>query len=56
MFAGYNNKLLQGGLFMVHRNTILGICIEDFMLCKNMYVEVLNQFDLYHDEDNLFNI
>ena len=55
MVADYNN-MIQGQLFLVHMNTILRIYVEYFMLYKNIYIKVLKQYDLYQDEDDLFNI
>ena len=56
MVADYNSKPLQGKLSYDHRNTIMGIRIEDFDRYKKMYAEVLKQYDLYQDKDDLFNI
>ena len=56
MVADYNSKPLQGKLFYDHRNTIMGIRIEDSDRYKKMYAQVLKQYDLQQDEDDLFSI
>ena len=38
LVADYNSKPLQGKLFYRHRNTIMGICEEDFAEYKEMYI------------------
>ena len=56
MVADYQSKPLQGMLFVDHRNMIMGINPEDFDRYKRMYVKVLMHYELYADEDNLFDI
>ena len=56
MVADYQSKPLQGVLFVTHRNTIMGVRPEDFDRYKRMYVEVLKHYELYDDEDDLFDI
>ena len=56
LVADYNSKPLQGGLFIKHRNTLLGVKEEDFKLYKEMYTEVLKQCDLFADEEDLHDI
>jgi len=56
LVADYNSKPLQGYLFVKHRNTILGVAEEDFAEYKQRYVEVLKQYNLYDNEEDLFEI
>ena len=58
MLADYQSKPVQGKLFYVydHRNTIMGISPEDFDCYKRMYIEVLKHYELYDDEEDLFDI
>ena len=56
LVADYNSKPLQGSLFVKHRNVILGVREEDFDLYKEMYVAVLKQYDLYVNEEDLFDL
>ena len=56
LIADYNSKPLQGSLFAKHRNVILGVREEDFDLYKEMYVAVLKQYDLYINEEDLFDL
>ena len=52
----YNSKPLQGKLWFDHRNTIMGICEEDFGYYKQLHIQALKQYDLYEDEDDLHDI
>ena len=50
------SKPLQGMLFYRHRNTIMGIRVEDFAKYKELYIEVLKKYDLYDHEEDLMDI
>ena len=56
LVAGYSSKPLQGALLATHRNTLLGVREEDFKLYKEMYTEVLKQYDLFANEEDLHGI
>ena len=56
MVADFNTKPLQGKLFFHFRNTIMGIKVEDFKKYKDRYVESLKRYDLYENEDDLYNL
>ena len=56
MIADYNTKPLQGKLFVYFRNKIMGIRTEDFPKYKDLYKEILERYDLYENEDDLFEI
>ena len=56
MVADYHSKLLQGILFEDHRKTIMGVQPEYFIWYKIMYVKVLKHYELYVDEDDMFDI
>ena len=56
MIADYNTKPLQGKLFVNFRNKIMGIRTEDFPKYKDLYKEILERYDLYENEDDLFEI
>ena len=56
MIADYNSKPLQGQLFYDSRNRLMGLDVNEFDRYKSMYVEVLKAYNLYTDEDDLFNI
>lgn len=56
MVADYQSKPLQGVLFIDHRNTIMGVRPEDFDRYKRIYIKVLKHYELYVNEDNLFDI
>ena len=43
-------------LHRTSRNIILGVREEDFDLYKEMYVAVLKQYDLYINEEDLFDL
>ena len=54
LIADYNTKPLQGSLFYYYRNKVMGIRTEDFKKYKNNYIEILKQYKLYSDEDDLY--
>ena len=56
MIADYNTKPLQGKLFYYFRNKIMGIKLEDFKKYKDNYVEILKQYELWYDEDDLYDL
>ena len=56
MIADYNSKPLQGKLFYDNRNQMMGLTIDDFKKYKDMYAEVLRAYELFEDEDDLYNI
>ena len=56
MIANFNTKPLQGALFYFFRNKIMGVKPEDFKKYKDNYVKILKQYDLYFDEDDLYDI
>ena len=56
MVADFNTKPLQGKLFFHFRNTIMGIKVEDFKRYKDRYVESLKRYELYENEDDLYNL
>ena len=56
MIADFSTKPLQGAIFVEFRNKIQGIQADDFGNYKRQYVEILKQYDLYENEDNLFKI
>ena len=41
MVADFSSKPLQGKLFVAHRDTMLGVCPEDYKICKEWYKEAL---------------
>ena len=53
MIADFSTKPLQGAIFVEFRNKIQGIQTEDFDEYKRQYIEILKQYDLYGNEDNL---
>ena len=53
MIADFNSKPLQGKLFVEFRDTIMGIKFEDYGRYKKRYIEVLKQYELFDDEDDL---
>ena len=56
MIADFNTKPLQGALIYFFRNKIMGIKPEDFEKYKDNYVEILKQYNLYFDKDDLYDI
>ena len=56
MIADYNTKPLQGSLFYYFRNKIMGLKTEEFKKYKDNYVEILKQYELYSDEDDLYDL
>ena len=56
MIADYNSKPIQGKLFIDFRNTIMGIKFEEYDRYKKMDKEVLKQYDIFEDEDNLYHL
>ena len=56
MIADYNTKPLQGKLFYYFRNKIMGIKLEDFTKYKDNCVEILKQYELWDDEDDLYDL
>ena len=56
IIAGFSTKPLQGAIFVEFRNKIQGIRAEDFNEYKRQYIEILKQYDLYENEDNLSDI
>ena len=56
MIADFCTKPLQGAIVVEFRNKMQGIQVEDFRKYKRHYVEILKQYDLYENEDDLFNI
>ena len=53
MIADFNTKPLQGKLFFYFRDKIMGIRKEDFGRYKAKYIELLQQYGLYENEDDL---
>ena len=43
-------------MFVEFRNKMQRIQVEDFGKYKRQYVKILKQYDLYENEDDLFNI
>ena len=57
MVVDYVSKPTQGGLFVKQHNTIQGVEINDFEMCKLWYERVLRKCDLWdNDEADLPNI
>ena len=56
MVADFGTKPLQGSIFIEFRDKIQGTRAEDFDEYKKQYVEILKQYDLYENEDDLFDI
>ena len=56
MVADFGTKPLQGSIFIEFRDKIQGIRAEDFDEYKKQCVEILKQYDLYENEDDLFDI
>ena len=56
MIADYNSKPLQGKLFYDNRNRLMGLNVKEFHRYKEMYAETLKSYDLYDNEDDLFNL
>ena len=54
MIADFSTKPLQGAIFVEFRNKMQGIESEDFEKYKRQYVEILKQYHLYENEDDLF--
>ena len=54
MIADFSTKPLQGAIFVEFRNKMQGIESEDFEKYERQYVEILKQYDLYENEDDLF--
>jgi hypothetical protein len=46
MVADFSSKLLQGKIFIIHRNTMLGISADEFDMYKQWYKEALQRYDL----------
>ena len=55
--ADFSSKLLEGKMFIIHRNTMLGLIIGEFDIHKRWYKEALQRYDLWnkikHDLDEL---
>ena len=51
MIADYSSKPLQGKIFVVHCNAMLGIKPEEFDLCKKWCKEALERCNLWDDEE-----
>ena len=56
MIANFSTKPLQGAIFVEFRNKMQEIQVEDFGKYKRKYVEILIQYNLYENEDDLVNI
>lgn len=56
MIADFSTKLLQGGKFIEFWDKILGIRAADFKQYKKKYTKVLNQYNLYENKEDLFDI
>ena len=52
MVADYSSKPLQGKTFIYHRNTMLGICPEEYDLHKKWHKEALERYGLWDDEES----
>jgi hypothetical protein len=53
MIADYSTKPLQGAKFIEFRDLILGISKADYNEYKKQYIEILKQYDLYENEDDI---
>ena len=47
MVVDYSSKPLQGRSFVVHRNVMLGVSIDDYKLYKRWYKESLERNQLW---------
>lgn len=56
MIADFNTKPLQGKIFYYFRNKIMGIKPEEYDSYKKTYQEVLEHYDLFENEEDLFTI
>lgn len=56
MVTSFNSNLLQGKLFVDFRNTITGIKFEVYDRYKKMYEDILKQYNLFENEDDLYHI
>ena len=56
MIADFGTKPLQGAKFIEFRNQIQGIRAEDFDGYKKQYIIILKKYDLYKNEDDLYDI
>ena len=55
MIADFSTNPLQGAKFIEFWDKTLGIREADFEQCKG-YIKILNQYDLYDNEEDLFDI
>ena len=51
MVADFSSKLLQGRIFVIHRNTMMGISIDDYKIYKGWYEESLKRYRLWDDKE-----
>jgi len=49
MVADFSSKPLQGKIFVVHRNTMLGISPDEFSMYKEWYKEAIKRYDLWDE-------
>ena len=50
MVADCSSKPLQGTIFVVHRNTMIGITPKEYDLCKQWHREALERHELWDNE------
>ena len=53
MVVDFNSKPVQGKLFYVFCDMIMGISNEEYAPYKEMYIKILKRFDLYYNEEDL---
>ena len=52
--ADFSSKPLQGKIFVIHRNAMLGVSAEEFDVYKQWYKEAIKRYDLWDElEDDL---
>ena len=49
MVADYSSKPLQGRIFVVHRNTMLDVSVNDYKLHKRWHKESFDRHQLWDD-------
>ena len=51
MVADFSSKPLQGRIFVIHRNTMMGISVDDYKTYKGWYEESLKRYELWDDKE-----
>ena len=45
----FSSKPLQGKIFVVHRNAMLGTCVDEFDTYKQWHKEALQRYELWDE-------